>query len=285
MMEHNNRQMERLSKPMMEPFSIRRLDESCYKMSCPTPMMRSIVNSFIYLSEGEVLIEGEEQKNTLVRANDFFLLPQGVAFSIKYYKDSVGYMGAFHSAYMGENLFSSEALKKVRMLQLHEPVKASMNAAESKFVEALLDRIYKESSNPKPDDALIKSFLLSALVELNRLSSPGVSVLVDHISNDFLEMIFDESKPILSVPDYASHFGITPNHLNKVIKKNTSKPVSQWIEESIIMRSKILLRETNMPVSEIAETFKLLDQSYFSRKFKKHEGISPFDYRKRNKKS
>lgn len=94
MKEHNNRQMEKISSQRMEPFSIRRLDEHCYRMSCPTPMMRSIVNCFIFLSQGEVLIEGEEQKNVFVRENEFLLIPQGVAFSVKYYKDSVGYMEA-----------------------------------------------------------------------------------------------------------------------------------------------------------------------------------------------
>lgn len=285
MKEHNNRQMEKISSQRMEPFSIRRLDEHCYRMSCPTPMMRSIVNCFIFLSQGEVLIEGEEQKNVFVRENEFLLIPQGVAFSVKYYKDSVGYMGAFHSAYMGGDSFSPETFRQIRMLQLRKPVKVLMNVAEAMFVDSLLERIYLKSSEPESDAILIKSFLLSTLVEINSLANLGQGVLVDHVSNEFLESIFDETQPMMSVSDYADRFGITPNHLNKLVKKNTSKPVSKWIEESIIMRSKILLRETDMPISEIAESFKLLDQSYFSRKFKKHEGISPLDYRKRNKKS
>ena len=72
---------------------------------------------------------------------------------------------------------------------------------------------------------------------------------------------------------------VSPNHLNKMVRRLTSKSPSQWIEEAVIKEAKMLLRNTEMPLGEIAASLGIMDQSYFSRMFRKSEGISPSQYR------
>ena len=83
--------------------------------------------------------------------------------------------------------------------------------------------------------------------------------------------------------DYAAKLSISPNHLNKVVKGNTGKSPSTWIEEAIILKAKMLLKCTNLHLSEVAAKVGIMDQSYFARKFKQHEGITPSEYRQQQK--
>ena len=46
--------------------------------------------------------------------------------------------------------------------------------------------------------------------------------------------------------------------------------------------SKLMLTDTKMNISEIANSLGVYDSLYFSRMFKKNTGVSPSEYRKKN---
>ena len=102
------------------------------------------------------------------------------------------------------------------------------------------------------------------------------------ICNRFLNELFKgEGNRNLPVAEYAQQLGITPNHLNKVVKGATGKSPSAWIEEAIIQQARLLLRGTDLPLGDIAAKVGIMDQSYFARKFRQHEGMTPSEYRQK----
>ena len=282
-MDSTRRQMGSMSAVQQEPFSIRRLDESCYWLCCPTPMMRPMVISFVFLTQGEILVEDAEGGKFFVHKNAMLLVPQGSAFSIRYYKEAVGYMGGFHSSFVNCDFFRAETLFASH--PVHALLQVPLSESDVRMLDTLFARIVQEVAKEEVNRNLVKSFFVSCLFQLAGGISVSQAPLADSISNAFLEMIFDETKPLLSVKEYADTFSVTPNHLNKLIKNHTDKPVSAWIEESLIMRAKLLLLESDKTVAEVAECLNILDQSYFARKFKKVVGLSPLSYRMMNKKS
>lgn len=50
--------------------------------------------SYVYLLSGEVLID-IDRRPYLLKASDFALIPPSIHYSVKYFKDTIGYMGAF----------------------------------------------------------------------------------------------------------------------------------------------------------------------------------------------
>ena len=68
-----------------------------------------------------------------------------------------------------------------------------------------------------------------------------------------------------------------------MVKAYTGKSPSVWIEEAIIIQAKMLLKGTSLPLSEVAAKIGIMDQSYFSRKFRQHEGMTPSEYRQLKK--
>lgn len=62
-------------------------------------------------------------------------------------------------------------------------------------------------------------------------------------------------------------------------KKSTGMTLNQYLTQLRIKISSTLLRDTELPVSEISERTGFNDVSYFSKTFKKETGYSPSDYR------
>jgi AraC family transcriptional activator of pobA len=154
---------------------------------------------------------------------------------------------------------------------------------EAQFIMQLLNRLqieYTESDLTNLD--IIQSYLIALLCEINkntlRTDKKGTAATV--LTTKFKELIYAHIKLQHQVNYYASMLNVTPNHLNKSIKSVTGKSATKWIEESILLEAKYLLYQTNLSVNEIAMQVGHYDQSYFSRIFKKNEGVTPIQYRK-----
>jgi AraC-like DNA-binding protein len=78
---------------------------------------------------------------------------------------------------------------------------------------------------------------------------------------------------------YADMLCITPQYLNKVVKKVTGFTASYWIQHEIILEAKRLLFYTNKSVKEIAFQLGYEDHAYFTRLFSKVCSMSPTQFR------
>lgn len=97
---------------------------------------------------------------------------------------------------------------------------------------------------------------------------------------DFLNLVNKYFRTNHEVGFYASELNITPNYLNKIVKNTTGSSARDIILGRIISEAKILLRLTEITVSELAYKLGFEDPSYFIRYFKKIEGVTPGDYQK-----
>lgn len=79
---------------------------------------------------------------------------------------------------------------------------------------------------------------------------------------------------------YADSLGITPNYLGSVIKSVSGMSTLDWISRNLIMRAKIMLKYSDLPVWEIAEELNFPNPSTFSKYFRRETGMTPLGYRK-----
>ena len=68
-------------------------------------------------------------------------------------------------------------------------------------------------------------------------------------------------------------------HFIKCFERAMGITPQRYITKVIMEKSKLLLRTTSCQVSEIAAMLGVEDALYFSRMFKKHNGVSPRAYR------
>lgn len=78
---------------------------------------------------------------------------------------------------------------------------------------------------------------------------------------------------------YANALFVTVGHLSRTVKEVTGKTAKQFIDETIILEAKILLRDDSLTISEIIEVLHFSDFSFFGKFFKKHTSMSPTEYR------
>ena len=84
----------------------------------------------------------------------------------------------------------------------------------------------------------------------------------------------------ISLDELAIHFFINKYYLTKIFKETYGTTINSYIIAKRITRAKQMLRFTDMTLEEIAIAVGMNGGNYFSRMFKKIEGISPREYRK-----
>lgn len=94
---------------------------------------------------------------------------------------------------------------------------------------------------------------------------------------EFLDAHYTE-KVVLD--ELADKFFINKFYLSKIFKETYGTTINNYLISKRITRAKQLLRFTDMTVDEIGAAVGMADANYFSRMFRKIEGISPREYRK-----
>jgi len=68
-------------------------------------------------------------------------------------------------------------------------------------------------------------------------------------------------------------------YVSRLFKKETGMTIGEYINKTRIEYAKKLLEGTNVPIGSIALNVGFKDANYFSRVFKRYEGMSPETYR------
>jgi len=79
---------------------------------------------------------------------------------------------------------------------------------------------------------------------------------------------------------YADRLCISRKYLSRVIRKTMFKTPSDIINQILTIEAKLLLRNTDSNVCQVAEQLNFSNQAVFSKFFKKHAGINPSDYKR-----
>ncbi len=79
---------------------------------------------------------------------------------------------------------------------------------------------------------------------------------------------------------YADQLCISRKYLSRVIRKTMSKTPRDIINQILTIEAKLLLRNTNSNVSQVAAQLNFSDQAVFSKFFKKHTAQNPSDYKR-----
>ncbi|GAB5408533.1 MAG: hypothetical protein BalsKO_08980 [Balneolaceae bacterium] len=115
---------------------------------------------------------------------------------------------------------------------------------------------------------------------LNRkeLSSDLLESFNQHLSEHFDSGQLRE-KGIPSLEFIANIMSVSQRYLSDTLKKETGKTTTEHLHLHLINEAKNILLQPNKSISEVAYELGFEYPQYFSRLFKKKEGISPTEYR------
>ncbi|NGM61505.1 helix-turn-helix transcriptional regulator [Sphingobacterium sp. SGG-5] len=98
--------------------------------------------------------------------------------------------------------------------------------------------------------------------------------------NMLIDEFYKEQK---SVSFYAEKLHISANYLNVLCKKDLKVSANQLIHQRVTIEAKRLLQSGNLTIKETAYELGFSDHAYFSNFFKAQTGITPTEFRKKDK--
>ena len=101
-----------------------------------------------------------------------------------------------------------------------------------------------------------------------------------HIIKKSMEFINDNVSNNISLDSVAEYVYLSPSYFSRLFKKEMGMNFIDYLNKVRIEESKKYLTDLSISLSDIAHIVGFTDQSYYTKVFKKIEGISPGQYRK-----
>jgi AraC-like DNA-binding protein len=118
-----------------------------------------------------------------------------------------------------------------------------------------------------------------ALYTASNATARVAGLFVELLERQFPITSQGQQLQLRTAKDYADRLAIHVNYLNKVLKENTGKTTTDILSSRIAQEAKILLKQTDWNVSQIAYSLGFEEVAHFSNFFKKQAGLSPLSFR------
>ncbi|UOR06668.1 helix-turn-helix transcriptional regulator [Hymenobacter aerilatus] len=164
--------------------------------------------------------------------------------------------------------------------------------AECEAVEAIFHKMARElTSDYAFKHDLLRTYVWE-LIHLVQKLQPAPTRLATHSAAeriaaqfaDLLDRQFPRQSPqpplrLRTAADYATQLAVHVNHLNRALKEVTDCTTTALLGQRLLQEAKLLLRQTNWSISEIADSLGFADVAHFCTFFKRHAAQTPGDFR------
>ena len=254
------------------------------KIQFPLPPHRKPVYDFIFVTNGHTN-RGKALTQYIVREDEFFFLPAYQITQHEYVsKDIDGFFCHFSMDIFADWLPPSQLFRKFPFLQFVGSPIVKVNQRSRPIILNILKRLVN-ILNEKDKTIrynLIATYLLALFTEINHFSDTvenngkGSAFIISERYKDLLsKKIYD----IQLVSEYADLLSISPNHLNKCVKQVMGISAQDLLNRMVLLEAKVLLKQTDLSISQIAYQLSKKNHSDFSRFFKSKTGLAPKAYR------
>lgn len=224
----------------------------------------------------------------VIHPNDMVLFsPDSIVDLKEYSDDAMAYILAFSKSFINEIQVDLATSLPVYMRFGKEPVLSvsPKDVAEIRQVFQLIKTMLR-SDKERYRHEIIRSLFTTAfyiITDLNQRERPSSHTKGrgEAIFEEFSNLLQQYNKKERNVGFYAKMLGITPKYLSSIVKEVSGKTAARWIDESVILEAKTLLKYSGMSIQEIAYHLNFSTQSFFGKYFKQHTGTSPSRFKRK----
>lgn len=155
----------------------------------------------------------------------------------------------------------------------------------------LISRLTREDRQPDPQTGPLMYFylqelflLLSRYGEIRQELPLDISVTNEQVLSAARYIHLNYMHPI-SAADIAAASGFSPNHLSKKFRQAAGIATHEYLTQVRLQHAALALASTEDSITQIALSCGFSDSNYFKDVFKKHFGLTPRDYRRKQKES
>ncbi|WP_240418230.1 helix-turn-helix domain-containing protein [Paenibacillus periandrae] len=116
-----------------------------------------------------------------------------------------------------------------------------------------------------------EQIITETVVKPERKAVTVISLITSHIENNYAKDLYLES--------IADEIGLSSKYISRIFKEITGTSITDYISLIRMSKAKEMLLNTDLKIGDIAQQIGIESRTTFLRIFKKHEGISPMDYR------
>lgn len=220
-----------------------------------------------------------------VQPHQVYYMAPGQIHTWEFYGETDGYLVNFNEAFFTSichnphfvrefPLFNTIGSGSVNTLDM-----ACCSEVEQTFAQ-MLEEFEKKGEYTQD---ILRGMLIIILVRLSRVVPDtfreGASKHNLMLMRQFEKLIEQHYRDKRLPKEYAELMFMTPNHLNALTNSILGKSAGELIRDRTLLEAKRLLVNSDMMISQIAETLNFEDNAYFTRFFKKYVGATPERFR------
>lgn len=216
----------------------------------------------LYLEMGEVQVKKADKQSTYQEGDVFWVHKTDRIYAF------------YHEVklYVANVWVDYDRLKERSLPLLNKAPKSKI----SPLWEGLLS-VSKDSFNHYCKQQTLFWSLLDLFTQEHKTQLGKMQSIIEEISNHMVEY---HGKP-LTVSELAMKANMTPASFSRAFKRQTGSSPKEFINSCRIKKAKELMREKkDITLKEVADLAGFQDEFYFSKLFKKKEGIAPSVYKK-----
>ncbi len=266
-------------------FVISAIEAAIKYIKFPKQSIKTNVYEIIFITNGFNIVT-DNLNEFKVEKNQIRFIAPGKITSVKEFSDDIeGFYILFDKSFIDTFSGVSNLLNSFRFFDLDALSIFSLTDAQAIFFRIVLQKVkYEYDTNYETSKQIICQYLVSILTECNQhyekvnLENKKLTSS-ERITQEFIRLVnkYYLSKRTLS--EYADLLNITTKHLTKCVKQSSEETPMDFIQKMLILEAKVLLKETNQSVAEIAYQLSFEDAAYFNRFFKQHTGVAPASFR------
>jgi len=118
-----------------------------------------------------------------------------------------------------------------------------------------------------------------ALHSASESRKPAIGGLSPQRERRVKQLILERLGESLEVSELAHACSLSRSHFSRAFKASTGLAPQDWIRQQRIARAKLLIRHTDLSLTQISLECGFCDQAHFCHMFTRSEGINPFAWR------
>ena len=226
-------------------------------------------------------------ENFAVKANQIYFMIPGQVHSWDFEGDVDGYIINFSTTFFQSFLLKANYLEDLPFFSgiIKDAVIDIPQHLQDKVITLFEELVSENDSINALGLDMVKALMLQLFILIARLNNDVKTVAPTYnytLLRSFQKLIEKNYMHLRLPKEYAELLYITPNHLNALCNDVLGIPAGEVIRNRIILEAKRLLINNDMTVLEIANHLNFADNSYFTKFFKKLEGVTPEEFRKRS---
>ena len=150
----------------------------------------------------------------------------------------------------------------------------------------LLDNALKSSKNPSNAMELTyvcRSIMMMIYRHCKTTDPVEHTVSGNKLADRFLQLAEKKCLEERKLEYYAKELDVSMKYLSHLISSSTGKKANTWISEFVMEKVRIYLISTSYSIQEISDMAGFRNVSDFCRFFRRHAGMSPLKYRKKER--